>query len=249
MSLETATYIDSLVTSNPQSSDQGSTIDDHLRLIKASLKRTFPNVAGEVSVSQGELNYLRSATSNIQTQINAIKQGQYTANYALSASTALSAGYAASASQAGYAASAGYAVSAAYASIGAYDISPASAVKDQEYTYSLSNSTMAFYLPSTSVQLNPGYYRVEAAVPTWGVTATGTAVTALNLAKDGAPFQFLGSGSGGFNGSATVVYAIGSCYLTATAVLSLYLAPIYFAGGPDNVVVGAKTYLMALKLR
>jgi hypothetical protein len=35
MSLETATYIDALVVSNPDGADARSTADDHLRLIKA----------------------------------------------------------------------------------------------------------------------------------------------------------------------------------------------------------------------
>ena len=42
MSLETATFIPSLDSSNPVSSDLRSQGDDHLRLIKAVLKATFP---------------------------------------------------------------------------------------------------------------------------------------------------------------------------------------------------------------
>lgn len=42
MSLETGTYIDDLVASNPQSSDVTSQGDDHLRLIKTILQATFP---------------------------------------------------------------------------------------------------------------------------------------------------------------------------------------------------------------
>lgn len=57
MGLEsTATYIDSLVVTNPEGGDSWTTADNHLRLIKAALKRTFPNVAGEVSVSYVTLN-------------------------------------------------------------------------------------------------------------------------------------------------------------------------------------------------
>lgn len=56
MGLETATYIDSLVVTNPDGADARTSVDDHIRLIKATLKRTFPNIAGEVSVSHGALN-------------------------------------------------------------------------------------------------------------------------------------------------------------------------------------------------
>lgn len=45
MGLESATYIDDLVTSNPAGTDQESQGDDHLRLIKAAAKNTFPNAA------------------------------------------------------------------------------------------------------------------------------------------------------------------------------------------------------------
>jgi microcystin-dependent protein len=43
MGLEAATYISDLVSSNPVSGDSKSQGDDHLRLIKAALKSTFPN--------------------------------------------------------------------------------------------------------------------------------------------------------------------------------------------------------------
>lgn len=43
MGLESATYVNDLVTTNPAAGDQRSQGDDHLRLIKAALKATFPN--------------------------------------------------------------------------------------------------------------------------------------------------------------------------------------------------------------
>lgn len=43
MGLESATYIDDLITTNPVSSDNTSQGDDHLRLLKTILKATFPN--------------------------------------------------------------------------------------------------------------------------------------------------------------------------------------------------------------
>jgi hypothetical protein len=56
MALESATYIDGLVTTNPVASDAISTADDHLRLIKSTVKATFPNITGPVTVSQAVLN-------------------------------------------------------------------------------------------------------------------------------------------------------------------------------------------------
>lgn len=56
MPLETATYIYGLVATNPDGGDARSTLDDHCRLIKAALKRTFPNLDGEVSVSADAIN-------------------------------------------------------------------------------------------------------------------------------------------------------------------------------------------------
>lgn len=74
MALETATYIDSLVETWPEGpNDQRSTADDHLRLLKAVLKRTWPQVAGEVSVSHGELNYLVDLTVNVQMEFNRLR--------------------------------------------------------------------------------------------------------------------------------------------------------------------------------
>jgi hypothetical protein len=43
MGLESANYIDGLVSTNPVSGDNTSQGDDHLRLLKAVLKTTFPN--------------------------------------------------------------------------------------------------------------------------------------------------------------------------------------------------------------
>lgn len=43
MSVEVATYLDDLVTSNPTASDPVAQGDDHLRLLKTVLQATFPN--------------------------------------------------------------------------------------------------------------------------------------------------------------------------------------------------------------
>ena len=64
MGLETGTYIDSLVTTNPVATDGLAQVDDHLCLIKSTLKSTFPSITGAVSTTQAELNVLDGITSS-----------------------------------------------------------------------------------------------------------------------------------------------------------------------------------------
>ena len=57
--LESATYIHELVATNPVgATDPKSQGDDHVRMIKATLLNTFPNVEGVVTSSHTQLNYL-----------------------------------------------------------------------------------------------------------------------------------------------------------------------------------------------
>lgn len=56
MGLETTTYIDGLVPTNPLGNDPKSQGDDHIRLIKSALKNTFPNITGAVTVTQAQIN-------------------------------------------------------------------------------------------------------------------------------------------------------------------------------------------------
>jgi len=56
MGLESGTYIDDLVVTNPAGGDDRSTSDDHHRLIKAVLKNSFPNIDGAVTATPAELN-------------------------------------------------------------------------------------------------------------------------------------------------------------------------------------------------
>lgn len=70
MTVETATYINGLNASYPASGDQKSEGDNHMRLIKSTLKATFPNISGAVSPTHLELNYVEGVTSAIQDQIN-----------------------------------------------------------------------------------------------------------------------------------------------------------------------------------
>lgn len=62
MPIETGNYISDLNASNPLAGDPKSQGDDHLRLIKSTLKTTFPNVAGAVTASHTELSQLAGAT-------------------------------------------------------------------------------------------------------------------------------------------------------------------------------------------
>ena len=56
MGLETATFINQLVDTNPTASDNANQGDNHLRLIKATIKNTFPNITGAVTATQAQLN-------------------------------------------------------------------------------------------------------------------------------------------------------------------------------------------------
>lgn len=81
MALETAQFINGLVVANPVSTDPAGQGDDHLRLIKTTIKNTFPNITGEVTASQSDVNkltglvttaaeltHLSGVTGPIQTQ-------------------------------------------------------------------------------------------------------------------------------------------------------------------------------------
>ena len=70
MGLEIGTYISDLVITNPVSSDPKSQGDDHFRLIKSTVKTTFPNISGAVTPTHTELNYVDGVTSAIQPQID-----------------------------------------------------------------------------------------------------------------------------------------------------------------------------------
>jgi microcystin-dependent protein len=58
MALESATHIHQLVESNPTTNDPIRQGDDHIRLIKAALKATFPNITGAVTPTQAQMNLL-----------------------------------------------------------------------------------------------------------------------------------------------------------------------------------------------
>ena len=64
MALESATYIDDLVSTNPPGTDNASTADDHIRLLKAVLKTTLP-LTGAVTATHTELNKLAGYTGSL----------------------------------------------------------------------------------------------------------------------------------------------------------------------------------------
>ncbi len=72
MGLETATFINGLVETNPTSSDNANQGDNHLRLIKATLKATFPNITGAVTATHTQLNtaYLPLAGGTLTGALN-----------------------------------------------------------------------------------------------------------------------------------------------------------------------------------
>lgn len=85
MPVETATYITQLNAANPLGSDERSTIDDHMRLLKQVLLNTLTNLNAAVTASSAELNlldgatmstaelnYLVGVTSSIQDQLDAL---------------------------------------------------------------------------------------------------------------------------------------------------------------------------------
>ncbi len=69
MALESTTYINGLVTTNPTGTDPRSQGDDHLRLIKSTVKATLPNLTGAVTSTHTELNLLDGVTATT-TELN-----------------------------------------------------------------------------------------------------------------------------------------------------------------------------------
>ena len=57
MGLETGTFIDSLNSSNPAAGDPVNEGDDHIRLVKSTVKATFPNYLGFPTFHPAKLPY------------------------------------------------------------------------------------------------------------------------------------------------------------------------------------------------
>ena len=73
MALETGTFISDLVATNPTGSDPLAFADDHLRLVKSTLKSTFPSITGAVTKTHAEINALASQTqlTDLETSLTA----------------------------------------------------------------------------------------------------------------------------------------------------------------------------------
>lgn len=122
MSLETATYVANLVVTNPDGGDQAATLEDHIRLVKATLVRTFPKFDGPCSLSALQVAYVGDLSASVQAQLNALRDGTATAANAINARYATSASNAAvavGADSASFATLAGFAQSASYAALAA----------------------------------------------------------------------------------------------------------------------------------
>ena len=63
MGLESATYINDLVNSNPTGLDEVNKGDDHLRLIKSVLQNSFVDIGGPVTANDTELSLLSGLTA------------------------------------------------------------------------------------------------------------------------------------------------------------------------------------------
>lgn len=63
MTVEAATYINTLDATYPASGDQRNEGDNHIRLIKSAVKATFANVTGAVTSTHTELNQLAGVTA------------------------------------------------------------------------------------------------------------------------------------------------------------------------------------------
>ena len=71
MALETNAngFIDGLVATNPAATDALSQADDHIRLLKSSIKATFPSITGAVNATHTELNIVDGSTSATSTTL------------------------------------------------------------------------------------------------------------------------------------------------------------------------------------
>lgn len=84
MTIETATFLNDLNASNPANLDQKLEGDDHMRLIKAVLKATFPDLAGRFMRWQGKSVTFNHAVTDNMSVFSC--SGTFTINLAAAAS-------------------------------------------------------------------------------------------------------------------------------------------------------------------
>lgn len=90
MALESTTYISGLVVTNPTSSDNISDGDNHIRLLKSTIKATFPNIAGAVTGTSTQINdavSVANAATHTGT-VNAIVRRDGSGNFSAGTITA-----------------------------------------------------------------------------------------------------------------------------------------------------------------
>lgn len=78
MPLESASYISQLNSANPAATDLLSQGDDHIRLIKAVLQATFPNINGPVTATDEQINSVVGAMLGVPVGTICIWYGQST---------------------------------------------------------------------------------------------------------------------------------------------------------------------------
>lgn len=83
MALETGTFISDLVPTNPVGSDPLAFADDHLRLLKGTIKNTFPNISGAVSKTHTQLNNTVDQSRTVTGTGSLTGGGDLTANRTL----------------------------------------------------------------------------------------------------------------------------------------------------------------------
>jgi len=67
MALESGTYINSLVATNPVATDGLAQADDHMRLIKATVLASFPNITGAMTATHTVLNGIDARVTALET--------------------------------------------------------------------------------------------------------------------------------------------------------------------------------------
>ncbi len=77
MALETSTYINGLVATNPTSTDNVGDGDNHIRLLKSTIKSTFPNITGAVTATHSAIDSgiaLANTATNANTASSIVKR-------------------------------------------------------------------------------------------------------------------------------------------------------------------------------
>lgn len=95
MGLEVATYIADLVATNPLISDPVGQGDDHLRLLKSTVKNTFPNLGNRYArVIDTPLGYTVLASDNTAlVEVPTASAGTITHTISLPAIASITAGF------------------------------------------------------------------------------------------------------------------------------------------------------------